>query len=78
MKHFLGDKLRYLSDRDIASQIIEGTYDIPTDLDRESTLILEEIGRMGVKIINGDRPPINITPEDYTKFWRRINEFTSS
>ena len=78
MKHFLGDKLRYLSDRDIASQIIEGTYDIPTDLDRESTLILEEIGRMGVQIINGDRPPITITPEDFTKFWKRVNEFTSS
>ena len=78
MKQFLGDKLCYLSDRDVASQIIEGTYDIPTDLDRELTLILEEIGRMGVKIINGYRPPINITPEDYTKFWRRVNEFISS
>ena len=43
LKHFFGDKLRCLSDRDIASQIIEGTYDIPTDLDRESTLILEEM-----------------------------------
>ena len=78
MKHFLGDKLRYLSDRDIASQIIEGTYDIPTDLDRESTLILQEIGRMGVKIINGERPPINITSKDFTKFWKRVNKFTSS
>ena len=56
MKQFLGDKLCYLSDRDVASQIIEGTYDIPTDLDRELTLVLEEIGRMGVKTINGDRP----------------------
>ena len=78
MKHFLGDRLRYLSDREIASQIIEGTYDIPTDLDRESTLILEEIGRMGVKIQNGDRPPIKISTEDFTKFWKRVNEFTSS
>ena len=78
MKHFLGDKLHYLSDRDIASQIIEGTYDIPTNVDRESTLILKEIGRMGVKIINGDRPPINITPEDFTKFLKRVNKFASS
>ena len=33
MKHALGVKLRYLSDEEVARSIIEGTYDIPTDLD---------------------------------------------
>ena len=28
MKHYLGHKLRYLSDQDPATQIITGTYDI--------------------------------------------------
>ncbi len=40
------------------------------DINRESTLILEEIGSMGVQIANDDRPPITITPEDFTKFWK--------
>ncbi len=69
-KYFLGHQLRYLSDRDIATQIIKGTYDIPSDLDRESTLILEEVGIMGVQIANGDRPPITVTPENFACFWK--------
>ena len=42
----LPNKLRCLSDKDIAKSIIEGTYKIPTDLDEATQLILEEIGNM--------------------------------
>ena len=54
MKHKVGVKLRYLSDKEVARSIIEGTYDIPTDLDNATKLILEEIGKMGMKIWNNE------------------------
>ncbi len=33
---------------------------------------------MGVKIINGTGKEIVITPEDFTYFWKKVGEFTSS
>ena len=78
MSNLLGEKLRYLSDEDIARQIITGTYEIPVELDPATRMILEEIGRMGVKIVNEEGAEIVITPEDFKLFWRRVNEFTSS
>ena len=33
MKHALANKLRYLEDEEIAKIRVEGTYEIPTDLD---------------------------------------------
>ena len=78
MKHALGVKLRYLSDEEVARSIIEGTYDIPTDLDNATKLILEEIGKMGMKIRNNEGQEIVITPEDFIRFWKQVREFTSS
>ena len=78
MNHQLATQLRYLNDREIATQIITGTYDIPTDLDAVTISVLEEIGRMGKKLINGDKREIMITPEEFQRFWKRVNEFTSS
>ncbi len=78
MKHLLGHKLRYLSDHELATSIVTGEYDIPEELDPATRLILEEIGKMGMKIINGEGKEIIITPEDFTKFWKRVSEFTSS
>ena len=39
-------------------------------------LILEEIGCMGGKIVNGEGSKIEITPEDFKLFWIRVNKFT--
>ncbi len=47
MSTLLGNRLRYLGDEDLARSIITGTFDIPSDLDPATTLILKEIGRMG-------------------------------
>ena len=74
----LGDKLRYLLEEEIARQIITGTYNIPEEMDTATKLILEEIGRMGVKIVNGEGRKIEITSEDFKLFWRRVSKFTSS
>jgi len=38
----LGEKLRYLSDEALAKAVITGTYEIPTDLDPSTAMILRE------------------------------------
>ncbi len=78
MSHLLGERLRYLSDEEIARQIITGTYNIPDELDDATKIILAEIGRMGLKIINVEGTEIEITPEDFKLFWRRVYKFTFS
>jgi hypothetical protein len=78
MSTLLGDRLRYLGDEELARSIITGTFDIPTDLDPATKLILKEIGKMGLKIMNGEGNEIIITPGEFTLFWKRVGEFTSS
>ena len=55
-----------------------GTYEFPSDLDPATMLVLEEIGKLGIKIINGEGSKIVITPDDFKHFWQKVNEFTSS
>ncbi len=78
MTTLLGERLRYLSDKALARSIIMGTYEIPSDMDPTTKLILEEIGRLGIKLVNGEGKKIIITPEEFKHFWRKVNEFTSS
>jgi hypothetical protein len=77
MKKLLGERLQYLSDKSLARSIILGTYDIPSNLDPATKLILEEIGKLGIKIVNGEGNEIIITPGDFKHFWRKVNKFTS-
>jgi hypothetical protein len=77
MNTLLGEKLRYLLDESLAKAIITGTYDIPTDLDPATAMILKVIGTLGMKIVNGDANKIIITPEDLRCFWKKVNKFTS-
>ena len=46
-------------------------------MDPATKLILEEIGKLGMKIVNGEGSKIIITPEDFKQFWKRVKEFTS-
>jgi hypothetical protein len=78
MSTLLGKWLRYLKDKELARLIITGTYDIPADLDSATTLILKEIGKMGLRIMNGEGKEIIITPEEFIQFWKKVGEFTSS
>ncbi len=66
MLTLLGKWLRYLADKELAKAIIEGTFEILAELDPATILILKEIGKMGVKIINGKGKEIIITLEDFT------------
>ena len=78
MSMLLGKQLRYLKDKELARLIITGTYNIPADLDSATTLILKEIGKMGLRIMNGEGKEIIITPEEFIQFWKKVGEFTSS
>ena len=44
MNLLLGEKLWYLSDKALVKAIKTGTYEIPTDLDPATAMILKEIG----------------------------------
>jgi hypothetical protein len=77
MKAFLRERLRYLSNESLPRSIILGTYDIHSDLDPATKLILEEIGKLGIKIVNGEENELIIMPDDLKIFWRKVNEFTS-
>jgi hypothetical protein len=78
MLTLLGNRLRYLGDEELARSIITGTFDIPADLDPATTLILKEIGKMSLKIMKGEVKEIIIIPEEFTHFWKKVGEFTSS
>jgi hypothetical protein len=55
-----------------------GTHDIPTNLNPATKLILEEIGKLGVKLVNKEDSEIIITPKEFRAFWKRVGEFRSS
>jgi hypothetical protein len=78
MTTLLGKQLRYLLDKTLARAIITKLYDIPSDMDPATKLILEEIDNLSVKLINEENTEIEITPEDFKRFWKRVGEFTSS
>ncbi len=60
----------------MAKAIITGTYDIPIDLDPTTAMILQEIRKLGMKIVNSNNNKIIIMPEDFKHFWKKVNEFT--
>ncbi len=60
MNLLLGEKLRYLLDESLAKAIITGTYDIPTNLEPATAMILKETGRLGMKIVNSNNNKIII------------------
>ena len=45
-------------------------------MDPATKLILEEIGNLGVRLLNEEGAEIVITPEDFKQFWKRVGEFT--
>jgi hypothetical protein len=77
MKTLFVERLQYLSSESLARSIILGTYDIPFDMDPATKLILEEISKLVIKIVNGEGNEIIITPDDFKHFWRKVNKFTS-
>jgi hypothetical protein len=71
-------RLQYLSNKTLARSILMVTYNIPSVMDPATILILEEISKLGIKIVNGEGNEIIITPDNFKRFWQKVNEFTSS
>jgi hypothetical protein len=74
----LGEPLRYFFNKALAKVIITGTYKFLSDMDPTVKLILEEIGKLGARLVNEEGTEIIITPEDFTRFLTRVGKFTSS
>jgi hypothetical protein len=55
-----------------------GIYKIPSDMDLATKLILKEVGRLGVNLINKEGTEIIITLEDFKRFWKKVGEFNLS
>ena len=62
-KSSLSWKLGYLSDTDIAREMLEGTYDIPDDVDDVTHMVLTEISKLGMELVAGNGEKIVVTPE---------------
>ncbi len=68
MKTLLGERLWYLSNESLAGSIIMGTLEKPSDMDPATKLILKNIGKLGIKIVNEEGNEIVITPEEFQSF----------
>ena len=66
-KTSLASKLGYLSDNEVTWQLIDGTYKIPNDVDDATALVfvLEEIARLGLKMISSRVEEFVVSPEDF-------------
>ena len=62
----------------MAKAIVDGTYEIPPELDEATKHILKEIGDMGRKTKRGEGYDTSFTKENFQTFWRRVSEWTTS
>jgi uncharacterized protein (UPF0332 family) len=73
----LGEQLGYLADTKTAQRILDGSFQPGVEIDDATALLLEEIGRLGCMLTNGETI-IKITAEEFQEYWRRAREATSS
>jgi hypothetical protein len=78
MTTLLGKRFQYISNESLVRAIITGRYKIPSDMDPVTKLILEEMGKLGIKLVNKEGTEIIMIPEDFQRFWKKVGEFTSS
>ena len=70
-------QLGYLSNSEIAEQILNGTFITPSDLDDATALVLEYIGHIGMQVRNGETI-VTISADKFYYFWKRVKEVTAS
>jgi len=74
----VGKKLGYLSDTAFAQELLGGKVEIPNDVDATTTLVLEEIAKVGMMMQTQDGEKIIIAPEQFKRYWKQVREDTSS
>ena len=72
------EKMGYLSDTEFARAFLKGEEEVPADVDGKTTLILEEIARLGMSLEPFGEERLELTPEKFRECWRRATERTSS
>ncbi len=68
--------LGYLADTDAAKHILDGTYDIPADLDPYAALLIREL-RMPESIRNAPFVTSRVTTDDHIQGWKKQKETVS-
>ena len=74
----LKEKLQYPSNKEFAKELLDGTAEIPDDVDDTTALVLKEIGRLGMEVKHESGQKFVILPEQFKYFWRQATESTSS
>ncbi len=64
-KTSISSKLGYLLDTEVSRQLIDGTYEIPMDVDDATALVMEEIARLGLKMRSSRGEEFVVSPEDF-------------
>ena len=64
--------LGYLADTAEAQQILDGTYEPPTNLDPYAKKLLDELHMP--EIVKKNRIPANISTEEHNQFWKGMDE----
>ncbi len=77
-KSSLEIKLGNLSDTDITRKLLDGTYDIPDDVDNVTVIVQKEITRLDIILWSSNVRMIIITPDDVRIYWKRVRENTGS
>jgi hypothetical protein len=73
----LAEQLGLLADTETAQRILDGTFKAGPEINDATTLLLQEIGRLGCMLTNGE-VIIEITADEFQEYWRRAREATSS
>ena len=74
----LAEKLGYLSDTEFAKQLLQGEALIPSDVDDTTTMVIEEIAKVGMTVESFAGDKLVITPAKFRRYWRRVQKSTSS
>ena len=74
----LAARLDYLSDTEFAQQLLSGQVEIPLDVDDTTTIILEDISRLGMTIESFAGEKLVITPKKFHHYWNQVREETAS
>ena len=66
----LAETLGYLSDTEISNELLSGGMNVPEDLDDMTTLVLDDICRLGMELRNKSGEEFIIILEEFKYFWR--------
>ena len=74
----LVEKLGYLSDTEFAEEFLSGNTPVPDDVDDTTTMVLNEIARLGLEMRTSKGTEFVITAAQFKWYWRQVKERTSS